>query len=506
MNLPVRLAEIARTFPEQQAIVYRDHIITYQQLDELVNQLANGMRKLGVSPGHRILVALGNSPEFVISYYAIMRLGAIIVPVNPQYTANELGVIMRDALPAAVICEPLAAPVFSKLAQEITINHGIIVTRSNPVGPKMHSFKRILEGSTDRFFSPASFHRDDVAEILYTAGNTGTPKGAMLTHHNLYSNALTFAQICRMTERDRALLIAPAYHSAAQTCIMNNTLISGATLVIHDQWAGPQPLLETVEEERITIYFGPPTMYALLVDYEPPRAYDTSSWRIAFTGAASLPTEVFYKFANKFGFEITEGYGLTETSPVVTTNPVFGLKKPGSIGLPIPGVEVKIVDYEDREVPVGQVGEIIVRGPNVMAGYYNREEETRWALRNGWFHTGDLAYMDQDGYLFIVDRKKDLIIRGGLNIHPREVEEVLYTHPAIFEAAVVGVPDPIMGEEVLAFVLTRDGRRLDEEELRRFCAEKLARYKIPRYFRFVENLPKTTSGKLLKGELRKMAD
>lgn len=505
MNLPQRLTEIARLSPTDEALVYQNERISYAQLNGQINQLANGLRELGISPGDRVMIALGNCPEFVISYYAILRIRAIAVPVNPQFTINEIGFIMRDATPAAVVASQSVLHIFTELAEQISIPRGIIVIRNHPVGMNMHSYKRVLANSSTTFFPDGQHERDDVALLLYTSGTTGTPKGAMLTHHNIYSNATTFTQLCNLQPRDRSLLVAPAYHAAAQTCVMNSTLMAGATLVIHDGWTGPEPVLQTIQDEKITFFFGPPTMYVFLINCPGYERYDISSWRIAFTGASALSAELFKAFEEKFGFQPTEGYGLTETSPVVTTNIIDGPKKIGSIGKPIPGVSVKVVDYEDREVKPGQVGEIVVQGPNVMMGYFNAEEETRWAMRNGWLHTGDLAYVDDEGYLFIVDRKKDIIIRGGMNVYPREVEEVLYTHPRVFEAAVVGVSDPVMGEEVLAFVLLRDGETMAPQELKEYCADKLAPYKIPHYIHFVENLPKTTSGKVLKRELRGMA-
>ncbi|HBV99028.1 MAG: O-succinylbenzoate--CoA ligase [Peptococcaceae bacterium BICA1-7] len=502
MNLPLKLAEQSKLFPKKEALIYDDQRLTYGELDASIKKLADGLGKIGILPGDRVLLALENCPEFVISYYAILSAHGIAVPVNPQYTLNELSVIMANALPKTVITTGQLVPLFKSIANEVPIDKGII-----NVGPTEHTgalpFEKVLDsGSPD--YTPGRPARDQIAVLMYTAGSTGSPKGAMLTHYNLYSNATAFAQCCRMIPADRSLLIAPAYHAAAQTCVMNSTLVSGATMFIHEGWNGPGQLLESLQKDKITFYFGPPTMYALLVEHPEIEKYDLTSWRYALTGAAPTPPELFKRFEEKLGFRLMEGYGLTETSPVTTLMPLGGTGKTGSIGLPIPGVEVRIVDYEDREVPVNQIGEIIVRGPNVMRGYYNRPEETNWAMRNGWFHTGDLAYVDSDGYLFIVDRKKDLIIRGGLNIYPKEIEEVLYSHPSVFDAAVIGVPDPIMGEEVLAFVLLREGSNVTPEEIREFCSNKLARYKIPKHIRFVENLPKTTSGKLLKKELQKM--
>lgn len=501
MNLSHRLAEIGRLAPGQEAMVYENQRITYAQLNQQVSQLANGLINMGLQPGDRIVIALQNCPEFVVAYHAVLRMKGIVVPINPGYTSMEIGVIVRDCTPSLVITNPVKANCFLPLLEERAIVKGIMVTRSNPMGSNYYSYKQVLAsggtGIPDVYHSP-----DDVVELLYSSGSTGDTKGAMLTHFNLYSNALTFSQMCRMTPGDRALLVAPAYHAAAQTCVMNNAIVAGSTLIIHDSWKGPEEVFKTIQEEKVTFFFGPPTMYSFMINYPDSNKYDTSSWRVAFTGASALPGEMFNLFEEKFGFQITEGYGLSETSPLVNSNPVDGEKKPGSIGRPIPGVEVQIVDYEDHPVVKGEVGEIVVRGPNVMKGYYNREEETMWVMRNGWFHTGDLAYEDEEGYYFIVDRKKDMIIRGGLNIYPREVEEAIYMHPNVFEVAVVGVPDPVMGEEVMAFVLLREGGSMDPEQLRKFCSDKLARYKIPKHIRFVDNLPKTTAGKLLRRELK----
>lgn len=503
MNLALKLAEVSQLFPENEAIVYQELRLSYTQLNDTVNRLANGLKQSGILPGDRVLLVLENCPEFIISYYAIIKIRGIVIPVNPQYTMSEFTLIMADAGPSAVITNQQLAPLFAKLSPDLKLRCGIIATGRCHAAEGIQCFEDLCRNAGS--YTPGKpAGRDDVAVLMYTSGHTASPKGVMLTNHNLYSNASTFARCCKLTPEDRSLLVAPAYHAAAQTCVMNATIISGATMVVHDGWNGPRPILEAIQNEKITFYFGPPTMYALLAKYPDVDKYNLSSWRYALIGAAPASPEIFKNFEEKFGFQLTEGYGLTETSPVTTLMPIDGPKKIGSIGVPIPGVEVKVVDYEDQQVPPNQIGEIVVKGPNVMKGYYNRPEETNWVMRNGWFHTGDLAYQDNDGYYYIVDRKKELIIRGGLNIYPREIEEVLYSHPMIFEAAVVGVPDPIMGEEVMAFVLLREGGQITADEIREFCVNKLARYKIPRYIRFVENLPKTTSGKLLRGELRKM--
>ncbi len=503
MNLPSRLSEIGRATASHESIVYHDRRITYGELKKQVNELANGLQSLGIQPGDRVLVALGNSPEFVISYYAVLRIKGIVVPINPAFTRNEIGNIVKDCLPSVVITNSNMASVFKQLEQEGNQTKGIIVTNlDGNAKDGLISFDE-LKSKDKSVFTSISFRRKDPAVIIYTSDNTGLPKGAVLTHHNIYSNAMTFAQMYKMSPQDRALMVSPVYHVAAQTCVMNNAMVSGSTLVIHDGWAGPEAVLETIDKEKITFFFGPPTMYSFLVGYPNPDKYDVSSLRVAFSGGASLSPEIFKGFAEKYKVEIVEGYGLSETSPVVTSNPMEGPKKLGSIGKPIPGIEVDIFDYEGREVPKGQVGEIVVRGPNVMAGYFNKEDDTRWAMRNGWFHTGDLAYMDEEGYLFIVDRKKDTIIRGGVNINPREVEEVLSSHPCVYDTAVVGVPDAVMGEEIMTFVMLREDEELKAEELQDYCRDNLAKYKIPRYIRFVENLPKTTSGKLMRKEIQR---
>ncbi|MDK2887703.1 MAG: long-chain acyl-CoA synthetase [Thermoanaerobacter sp.] len=504
MNLALRLAEAGQLFPDQEALVFHGQRISYATLNQWVNRFASSLKKLGLTPGERVLIALENCPEFVVSFYAVLSLQCVAVPIDPLYTIHEITYIVRDASPALVICNAENISTFTRLTGNLAIPRGFVVVNPGQPYPHTRSFADLLSSSPAGDL-PRPVDRDEVAEILYTSGNTGKPKGVMLTHGNIYSNAVTFARICGFGPGVRTLLVAPVYHSAAQTCVLLASLVAGATVVIHERWPGARTVLQTIQDEKITFFFGPPTMYVFLLE-EQSGSFDLGSWKIAFCGGAHLPVQVFYSFEKKFGFQITEGYGLTETSPVVTCNPVFGTKKPGSAGLPIPGVEVKIVDYEGRALPAGQVGEIVVRGPNVMKGYLNQEEETQKAIRNGWLYTGDLGYMDEDGYVFIVGRKKNVIIRGGLNIDPREVEEVLYQHPQIFDAVVVGIPDPVMGEEVAAMILPREQQKPDPEEIKSFCAQRLAPYKVPRKILFMEGLPKTTSGKLLKKEVRKLLE
>ena len=504
MNLLTRLGELSRKYPETPAIIYHKEVLTYEQLWRNILGFASGLKKLGLPEGGRVLVMLANCPEFVISYYGIIAAGGIIVPVNPIYTATEVGIIMDDANPFAVVTNEKLEPL---IESAITSNHlssrpTILIRAEATGGANLYAFNDLVKTQMNKGLDVAQSD-DRVIQFLYTSGTTGLPKGAMLTHENLYSNTKTFAEMTEMSSKDCALLCAPAYHAAAQTCVMNNALYAGATLVIHDGWQGAETVLRSFQDDKITFFFGPPTMYTFIVNSSAVKEYDCSSLRVAFTGAASLPAEIFRRFKEIFGFEIMEGYGLSETSPVVTTNPLRGTKKSASIGIEFPGVKVKIFNPDDQEVPDGEIGEIVVQGPNVMKGYYNRPEETAHAMRNGWFHTGDLAFMDEDGYVFIVDRIKDLIIRGGMNIYPREVEEMLYTHPAIMESAVIGVPDDVMGEEVKAYIVLKDGMTATDLEVKEFCLTRLAKYKAPKYIEFVPALPKTTTGKILKRELRK---
>ncbi len=501
MNLSTKLAEIALISPDQEAIVFKNQRLTYAQLDTRVSQLASGLKQLDIQTGDRVMLVMRNCPEFIISCYAIMRMKGIVVPISPQFTINEMSIIIKDCMPTAIITCPEKQEILYRISQSINIPAGIIVNSNDPAKESIKTYEEIIDKSIDTF-EEDTYNSEDVAEILYISGLTSKPRGVMLTNRNLYSNALTFSQACSLNPADRALLTAPAYYAGSQTCVMNSTIVSGGTLIIQEGWKGAEELLRSIDQENITFLFGPPTMYSLLLKYPELNKFNTNSLRLALCGSASMPSDLYESLASRLNIHLTDGYGLTETSPIITVNFIDKSGKIGSIGKPIPDVEIKIFDYEDREVPQGQVGEIVVSGPNVMKGYLNRAEETSWALRGGWFHTGDLAYTDQDGYLYIVDRKKDIIVRRGININPHEIEEVLYGHPGVFEVAVMGVPDAEMGEEILAYIMPRSNYALSEAEIKTFCQDNLDQKKIPRYIRFVDNLPKTSSGKLMRKEMQ----
>lgn len=499
INLAQRLKQIGEIAPDWQAIVYNDQTITYSRLDHLVDQLVGGLRQLGVKSGDRILISLPNVPEFVIAYYAALRMQAIVVPINPNYSSGELRMILADCQPAVAITTPAGVQGFEE-ALESQQTQLIITERLENTPYKFFGDLLVEDGSTSEQHLYAD---DDVVEFLYTSGTTSAPKAAMLTHSNLYSNAAVLADVLEMSRHDRILLVAPVYHAAAQTVCMNNAINVGATLVMHDQWLGPKTVLQTIAEQRITFFFGPPIFYILLSNYNESANYDLSSLRLALSGAAPLAEHTFKKFKEKYGIEIVEGYGLSETSPVVSVNPLRGVKKINSVGLPLPDVLVKVVDEQGNTLASGEIGELVVKGPNVMRAYYNKPQETAKVLVDGWFHTGDLGYIDEQGYIFIIDRKKDLIIRGGVNIYPREIEELLRKHPAVLEAAVVGVPDAIKGEEVKAFVVVHRDRQVTVKEIKDFLKGKIASFKIPRFIEFVESLPKNSAGKILKRKLVK---
>ncbi|MTI81440.1 MAG: long-chain fatty acid--CoA ligase [Firmicutes bacterium] len=487
MNLLQRLRNISKKLPEHEALVYKGQKISYSQFDRLVNKTADALLKLGIKEGDRVILCLLNCPEFVISYYAIMRIKAIVVPVNPAYTVAELRTIVKDCTPSAIITSDIMAEKF--IGQDKS--ELIIVGKE---------FDRLIDSSNE-LQDEYHYNDNDTAVLLYTSGTTGVPKGVMLTHENLYSNVSVIAKTLELNSTDRVMLVAPAYHSAAQTGCMNNALYTGASLVIHDRWQGPKSVLAAIEAEKVTMFFGPPVFYQMICSFPQYADYDTSFLRLALTGAAPLPEQIFNKFKDMFKLEIVEGYGLSEASPVVSLVPLKGMKKSGSAGLPIDGVEVRIIDEQGSDIPRGNIGEIAVKGPNVMKGYYNNEEETRETFISGWLRTGDLGYMDDDGYIFIIDRKKDLIIRGGVNVYPREIEELLSQHPKVHEVAVVGIPNDLLGEEVKAFVASPQGVDINARELKEFCRGKLANYKIPRQFEFKEELPKNSTGKILKRKL-----
>jgi long-chain acyl-CoA synthetase len=494
-----RLAEDGlEKYGEFTALAFEGRRYTNLDQQRAASRLAHVLRRLGVGPGDRVVVMLANCPEVMQSYGAILLCGAVIVPVIFLLGDKEVAHILADSEAKVVVTSTdMLWKVEGQIGILPTLHHVLLVDGGGD--DRVRSLAEEARREPDAF-TAVDRTSDDLAVILYTSGTTGVPKGVALSHGNLESNARSAASLNELGREDWTVAVLPLSHSYGLT-VMNAGHILG-TKVALVRWFHPEAVLQTIQEFRAVSMSAVPTMLVYLLNYSDGGRFDTSSMRAWGSGAAPLPTELVEPFERKFGGKILEGYGLTEASPVVSAHRLSGPRKIGSVGLPIPSVEVSIQDDGDRSLPAGEVGEVCVRGPNVMAGYYRNPEETARAVRAGWLHTGDMGRLDADGFLFIVERKKDLIIRGGFNIYPREVEEALYAHPKIAEAAVVGMKDPLMGEDVLAFVVLKDGQRATAEEIGAFCESRLARFKCPKQIRLVDSLPKSPIGKILRKELR----
>ncbi|WP_369249183.1 long-chain fatty acid--CoA ligase [Streptomyces sp. R41] len=485
MNLADFLTRAARIHGDRLAVELDDQQLTYAELHTLAGRTAALLAARGVRPGDRVGLMLPNVPEFPVLYYGILRAGAVVVPMNPLLKQREITHYVRDCGMALLLAHQDAADE-ARLGAEGTATPIVPVTPEGLAG--------LLAEHPDPEPS-VSRKDDDIAVILYTSGTTGVPKGAMLTHAGLARNCQISARVLQLTPDDVMMGCLPLFHAFGQACAMNAAVIAGARLALLSRFH-PGEALRAVEHRKITVFEGVPTMYAaVLAEHRRNPQRDTSSLRLCVSSGASLPVELLHGFEAVFGCAILEGYGLSETSPVASFNHPDRPRKPGSVGTPIDGVEMRILDPRDG------VGELCVRGHNVMAGYWGRPDATAETIVDGWLHTGDLARVDEDGYYYIVDRKKDLIIRGGYNVYPREIEEVLYEHPSVAEAAVIGVRHRSLGEEVAAVVALRPGTRADADELREFVRERVAPYKYPREIRLVDALPKGPTGKILKREI-----
>jgi long-chain acyl-CoA synthetase len=497
MNLAKLLEDTAERKPQRVGLRFEGRDYTFEELNELANRMANGLTAAGLGSGDKCILMMQSCPEFIITYYALAKMGAVIIPVNFLYKSHELSHIFGDSGAKGFIgMEPYLEEPRKVLADLPQL--GIRIASGVKEGSDFIALKEI-DGPEIYQTYPAV--DEDPLAILYTSGTTGLPKGAVLSHKNLYSNAMTVADLRETDLKDVVIGVLPLYHIYGQTSVLNASVYSGLTFHLLRQF-DPEAVVTLIETEASTILIAVPTMYNRLIVEAEQRGLKHSSLRFCISGGSSLPVEVLHKFEKQFKTKIYEGYGLSECSPVCVENPHGGRTKPGSIGLPIPGFSARIVDNLGHDVDAGQVGELIIEGPGVMKGYLNRPEETATAVVGGWLHTGDLAHMDEEGYIYIVDRKNDMIIRGGYNIYPREVEEVLFQHPHVVEAGVYGVPHHDLGEEVAADVVLKSGVNVTEEEVRAFVKEKIAPYKYPRIIRFVEDLPKSHTGKVLKRALR----
>jgi long-chain acyl-CoA synthetase len=497
MNTAHLLEMNARRFPECAAICFEGSAWTYAQLSASAGRLAASLRQLGVERGDRLALFLPNIPAFVLAWHATQRLGAIAVSVSARATAVEVGYVLKDC-GAKLLITTAALRSAVDVASTPALQH-ILIAEGPPDGGLS---LELLMAETSECLCAVEVGPDDPAAILYTSGTTGNARGAVLSHGNIVSNAWSFVHNCGMRPGDRILLQLPLFHCFAQNGLMNSGLLAGATLLLQRTFR-PDLAAAAIEEHSITMLFAVPTMFLGLLERAAPEQLRTL--RYCFSAAASLPPEVERRWLDQFGLIITQGYGLTETSPFASYNH-FHQHRPGSIGSPIENVEMKIVDVvTGSELPDGERGEIVIRGPNVMLGYWNRPTETAVALRGGWFHSGDIGHRDSTGYFYLADRLKDMINVGGMNVYPTEVENSLSEHAAVAEAAVFGVPDELMGEQVRGQVVLRPGASVTVADLLDWCRTRLADFKIPRVLQIVSEVPKNPTGKVLKRVLREQA-
>jgi long-chain acyl-CoA synthetase len=491
-NLSSVLEQAAASQPDRLAIRMDQMVLTYAQLHDAAARVTALLSAAGVGPGDRVGLMLPNIPAFPIAFYGALGAGAIVVPMNPLLKGREVAYYLSDSGAKVLFAWHQFAGEAAKGAADAGAQM-ISVDEPDLAGP--------LAGLTPQT-SWADAPADDDAVILYTSGTTGTPKGAQLTHGGLARNARLTAETLLNNNPDDVMMgCLPLFHVFGLTCGLNATVAAGGTLTLLPRF-DPGKALEIIERDAVTIFEGVPTMYAAMLhlpDADPSRA---ATLRVCISGGAAMPVEVLRGFEAKFGCVILEGYGLSETSPVASFNHPDKPRKPGSVGTPVEGVEMRLVGTDGATVPAGEVGEIAIRGHNVMKGYWGRPDATAEAIPDGWFRTGDLARVDEDGYYFIVDRKKEMIIRGGYNVYPREIEEVLHEHPAVAEAAVIGIPHPELGEEVGAAIALKPGATATPEELRAFAKERVAAYKYPRHVWLVDELPKGPTGKILRRAVR----
>jgi long-chain acyl-CoA synthetase len=490
MNLASILTDSAARDPDHVAVKLDDVELTYAQVDGASAHVAGLLREHGFERGDRVGIMLPNLPHFPLCYYGVLRAGGVVVPMNVLLKQREVAYYLSDSGAKLLFAWEGFADDAKAGAEEASAECIIV---------EMLGFQDLV-GRASPDTGLADTADDDTAVILYTSGTTGTPKGAELTHCNLTKNCQIAINLFGLGSDAVALGALPLFHSFGQTCGMNAATYGGGTLTLIPRF-DPKKALEIIERDRVTVFEGVPTMYNAML-HEPDRdKYDTSTLQVCASGGSAMPVELMRAFEEAFGCKVLEGYGLSETSPIASFNQPDRERKPGSIGTPVDGVEMKLVDDDDNEVAAGEVGEIVIRGHNVMKGYWNKPEATAEAMRGGWFHSGDIAKIDDDGYYYIVDRKKDLIIRGGYNVYPREIEEVLYEHPDVREAAVVGMHDDALGEEVGAAVALKDGASTTADELRAYVKGQVAAYKYPRRVWLVDDLPKGPTGKILKREI-----
>lgn len=507
-SLPEMLQETAKNYPDNNALSFFGRKLTYRELNGAVTGFAAALQSNGVQKGDRVAIMLPNCPQYVISYYGILSTGGIVTQINPMLVERELDHILNDSgTETIIVLDALYQKV--KNVQPNTNLKKVIVVSLQPSEQNFgadYTFESFM-ASAKQPFTPVELEPEhDIAILQYTGGTTGRSKGAMLTHRNILANVLQSYEFFKdemNVGQEKCLTVIPLFHVFGMTSCMNLSIYTAAESVMLPRF-DLEEVLNTIKQEQPSIFPGVPTMYVAITNHPNAEQYGIDSIRTCNSGSAPMPVELMKEFEGKTGSKILEGYGLSEASPTTHCNPHFADRKPGSVGIGFPSTDYKIVDLADgeNEVPVGELGEIIIKGPQVMKGYWNLPEETAMTLRNGWLHTGDIGRVDEQGYLYIVDRKKDMIIASGYNIYPRDVEEVLYEHPAVQEAVVIGVPDPYRGETVKAVIVQKAGKSATEEEIIKYCRENMAAYRVPSIVEFREELPKTAVGKILRRALR----
>jgi long-chain acyl-CoA synthetase len=525
--MPQALSRTAAELPDKTALVFIDAKISYRQLNDMANRFANALIDLGVRPGDKVAMLMPNMPQLVAATYGAWRAGAVVMMNNPLYTDKELEYQFNNSESSFLVTIDLLGPRMIALKPKTGIKNIVIAHirdhlkfpkkqllpivakdkhRDIPPQPNVHEWMNLLKRYPPKDPGiPVDF--EGLASLQYTGGTTGVSKGVMLSHANLSKNVQQIVAWFPGLKKGEIthLGVLPIFHSFGLTCCMNICVWMGWSDVLIPR-PEPQTILEAVHKYKVNFFPAVPTMYVGVLNHPKLAQFSLTSIKGCFSGAAPLPVEVIKDFEARTGSQICEGYGLSETSPVVTTNPYGGKTKVGSIGLPVSDTDIKVVDIAEgtKEVPLGEAGELIIKGPQVTSGYYKMPEETALTIRDGWLYTGDIGKMDEEGYFYIVDRKKDMIIAGGYSIYPREIDEVLFEHPKILEACAVGIPDPYRGETVKAYVVLKPGEKMTGEEVIQYCQEKLAQYKVPKTVEFMTALPKSMVGKILRKELRAM--
>ena len=507
-SVPEMLQKTIANYGNRPALHFYGKEINYKEFGEQAAAFASSLQQTGLHKGDRAAIMLPNCPQYCISYYGILQAGGTVTQVNPMLLGKELAYILKDSgAETIVIYEPLI-PVLNEIIEQTAIKHVIKVNlegrdyQDGLAVPFTDFIKRAKTPPQPVAITPS----EDIAVLQYTGGTTGRSKGVMITHRNVLANVMQsyeFFQDKTELGKDRCLTVIPLFHVFGMTSCMNLSIYTGAMSIILPKF-NLEEVLQTIKDMQPTSFPGVPTMYIAITNHPDMDQYDLDSIGICNSGSAPMPGEILRTFEGKSGAKILEGYGLSESSPSTHCNPSFAERKPGSVGIGLPSTDYKIVDLAEgeTELPVGETGELILKGPQVMKGYWNMPEETAQTLRDGWLYTGDIARMDEDGYLYIVDRKKDLIIASGYNIYPRDVEEIIYEHSAVQEAVVVGIPDPYRGETVKAVVVLKDDKQCSEAELIAYCRKNMAAYKVPRVVEFREELPKTNVGKILRRKVR----